>query len=141
MIKLEAIIINMLQENTAYKVGNDVLFLPDFYTTLNDVFIRKVFTSTEKEYANKFKTPKLRFASTFSAKEAVYKAVKQLLPDATVAFNKIEITRNRPAGKPTCILHNPALNNLDISLSISHDRDYVWAIALVNFKNNAQQLP
>lgn len=138
MIKSEAIINNILQENTAYKVGNDVLFLPAFYATLNDVFIRKVFTSTEKEYANQFTTPKLRFASTFSAKEAIYKAVKQLLPDATVAFNKIEIKRNRPAGKPTCTLHNPTLNNLDVSLSISHDGDYVWAIALVNFKKETK---
>lgn len=132
MNELETVLKEIIQENMGYKVGNDVLFLPDFYAMLSDIFIKKVFTPKEREYANQFTTPELRFASTFSAKESVYKAVKQLLPEVTVAFNKIEIQRKRPAGKPTCSLHHPELSHLDVSISISHDGDYVWTIALIH---------
>lgn len=125
---LEAIVKN----NVTHTIGNDVLFLPDFYEMLNDLFINKVFTTLEKEYACRFATPSLRFASTFSAKESVYKAVKQWYPEESLPFNKIEILRNRPAGAPRCILHHSVLSKLDVSMSISHDGDYVWTVALVS---------
>ncbi len=131
MDKPEVILKEMLGKDQGYKIGNDVLFLPDFYTMLNDIFINKVFTDVEKEYANRFATPALRYASTFSVKESIYKAVKQKYPEETLAFNTIEITRNRAAGKPSCTILNPKLNHLELSISISHDGDYVWTMALL----------
>lgn len=122
----------MIENDENYAIGNDVLFLPDFYAMLNNLFIEKVFTSCEKEYANQFATPALRFASTFCAKEAIYKAVKQCYPNETLTFKTIEIQRVRPAGKPICTLHSRVLNPLKITISISHDGDYVWALALVS---------
>ncbi|MGP1993325.1 holo-ACP synthase [Zobellia laminariae] len=118
-------------ESPDYKIGNDLVFLPDFYAMLNDAFINRVYTQVEKEYANQFDTPSLRFASTFSVKEAIYKVVKQVFPNETLAFNKIEITRNRAAGKPSCRILYPHLQHLEISISITHDGDYVWAMALL----------
>lgn len=122
----------MFGNDLRYMIGNDIVFLPDFCAMLNTVFIEKVFTAAEKEYAYQFATPSLRFASTFSVKEAVYKAVKQWYPKKTLAFDKIEILRDRPAGKPRCTLHYPALAHLNLSISITHDGDYVWAMALVS---------
>ncbi len=121
----------MFEESPDYKIGNDLVFLPDFNTMLNEAFINRVYTDVEKEYANQFTTPSLRFASTFSVKESIYKAVKQVYPTETLAFNKIEITRDRAAGKPSCRILYPHLQHLDLSISITHDGDYVWTVALL----------
>ena len=127
----EKLLTKILGKDSKYKIGNDILFLPDFYTMINDIFINKVFTNAEKEYANKFASPNLRYASTFSAKESIFKAVKQLYPKETLAFNKIEITRKKPAGKPSCNILQPKLSHLEFSISITHDGDYVWTMALL----------
>lgn len=131
MINTEEQIKEMLYDASQFAIGNDVLVLVDFYKMLNPLFINKVYTEAEKNYAYQFKTPSLRFASTFSAKEAVFKAVKQLFPHKTIPFNTIEITRNKPAGKPSCQLLISSLSHLKIAVTISHDGAYVWAIALI----------
>lgn len=118
-----------------YKVGNDVLYLPNFYNSLNDLFINKVFTEKEKEYADQFSTPELRYASTFSAKESVYKAIKQCYPEEKIGFKCIEILREKPGGMPMVIVHHSKFGGLDVSISISHDGDYVWAVAAVKYLN------
>jgi holo-[acyl-carrier protein] synthase len=74
----------------------------------------------------------LRYASTWAAKEAVYKAVKQLSV-AVLGWNKIEIVRQKVAGKPDVILHQYP-DQYKISLTITHDGDYVWALVLAENK-------
>lgn len=111
-------------------VGNDIVFLPDFESSFNDLFKNRVYTQNEINYCNQFDKSILRYASTWAAKEAVYKAIKQLNPNA-LAFKNIEITRNKIAGKPNVNLLNYK-NQPVISLSISHDGDYVWAVAVLN---------
>lgn len=112
-----------------FSVGNDLVFLSDFEHSFNDLFKNKVYTQREIEYCEQFAEPMLRYASTWAAKEAVYKAIKQIHTEA-LAFNKIEILRDKPAGIPTVNLPEN-LSHLSISLSISHDGDYVWAIAII----------
>lgn len=124
-------LLEKLQAPEGYTIGNDLVYLPDFVKTLNEAFIHRVYTETEIAYAEQFATPHLRYASSFAAKEAVFKALKQYDSHLTLAFNKIEIRREKPAGQPSCLLHYPTIDNFPISLSISHDGDYVWAIALV----------
>ena len=111
-------------------IGNDVLYLPDFYPMLNALFVSKAFTERERAYAEQFTTPALRYASTFSAKESVYKAIKQWFPTTPLGWKKIEVLRDRPAGPPYCHLHHPVGQSLRLSLSISHDGEYVWTVAL-----------
>jgi len=124
--------INQIQLTSKYAVGNDIVFVPLFQQSLTDGFKSKVYTASEKAYCNKFadEGSLLRYASTWAAKEAVYKAIKQLF-DEPLPFNKIEIIRNKPGGRPGVILHKDGLMYLDISLTISHDGDYAWAIALI----------
>ncbi len=112
-----------------FAVGNDIVFLPDFNASFNELFQRKVYTPDEIEYCERFDQPLLRYASTWAAKEAVYKAVKQLYPQA-LAFKNIEIIRSRIAGIPRVSLPGD-LADLEISLSITHDGDYACAIAIV----------
>lgn len=110
-------------------IGNDLVFVPNFILSFTDQFKQKVYTSAETAYCEQFADAMLRYASTWAAKEAVYKAVKQL-NDAALGWNKIEIVRKKNVGQPMATIHSYP-NNYKISLTISHDGDYVWAIALV----------
>jgi len=115
-----------------FAVGNDTVFLPDFIASFNLLFQNKVYTTDEVAYCELFDQPLLRFASTWAAKEAVYKAVKQLIPKR-LGFRNIKIIRSKIAGIPTVTLPTD-FADLEISLSITHDGDYVWAIAIARKK-------
>ncbi|MDN3588944.1 holo-ACP synthase [Pedobacter aquatilis] len=119
-----------IETSTQFYVGNDIVFLPDFEKTFSELFKKKVYTENEISYCNQFDNSFLRYASTWAAKEAVYKAVKQNSTEP-LPFNTIEISRNKVAGKPIAHLLK-WLNQPNISLSISHDGDYVWAIAIIS---------
>ena len=116
-------------DNKNYAVGNDIVFLPHFKQSLTPEFKNKDYTPNELVYCDQFADSMLRYASTWAAKEAVYKALKQL-SDATLGWNKIEITREKIAGKPGVILHQYP-HQFQISITIAHDNDYVWAIAII----------
>lgn len=111
-------------------IGNDLVYVPDFKHSLSEAFKAKVYTANEIGYCDSFADSTLRYASTWAAKEAIYKAVKQLNP-APVGWKQIEIIRQKAAGKPKALLHF-ALQKYMVSLTITHDGDYVWAAALVS---------
>lgn len=113
-----------------FAIGNDVVFMPNFQTSCTPDFQAKVYTQNELDYCQLFNQPMLRYASTWAAKEAVYKALKQL-GAAVAGWQNIEILRNKIAGQPSVVLYKSP-NQFNISLSISHDGDYVWATALIN---------
>ena len=113
-----------------FAVGNDLVFIPNFKASFNELFKKKVYTPGEIAYCEQFDNPMLRYASTWAAKEAAYKAIKQI-EQSTLGWKKIEIIREKPAGLPRVIIHKKA-SAFKISLTISHDGDYVWAIALVD---------
>ncbi|MEO8886987.1 MAG: holo-ACP synthase [Mucilaginibacter sp.] len=113
-----------------FAVGNDLVCLSDFKFSLTDVFKNKVYTPAEIAYCNSFTDSLQRYASTWAAKEAVYKAVKQIDP-SPLAWKKIEVLRAKGGGIPTVLLP-PQFNNYQISLTLSHDGDYAWALALIN---------
>jgi len=113
-----------------FTIGNDLVYLPDFSASFNDLFKKKVYTATEIAYCDAFENSVLRYASTWAAKEAVYKAIKQRDP-STLGWKKIEIIRKKNAGQPQVIIHHSEAS-YKISLTMSHDGDYVWAIALID---------
>jgi len=125
--------VNELGLGQQFAIGNDLIFLPDFETSLTDLFKKKVYTDNEIAYCTSFDNSLLRYASTWAAKEAVYKALKQL-STGPLNWKKIEILREKAAGKPIVILH-PDENKYQISLTISHDGDYVWALAFIQTTN------
>ncbi len=112
-----------------FAVGNDLVYLPDFKLSLNELFKKKIFTLAETAYCDKFDDADLHYASTWAAKEAVYKAVKQL-EKSPLPFKKIEILREKAGGRPYVVLHKFG-GRFKISLTISHDGEYIWAIALI----------
>ncbi len=115
-----------------FAVGNDLVFLPGFKESFHELFKNKVYTAAEIAYCDQFEGSILRYASTWAAKEAVYKAIKQV-DKSTLGWKKIEIIRDKPAGAPYVIIHKQSFN-FKISLTISHDGDYVWAIAFIDTK-------
>lgn len=124
---LEELILNGIPRHE-FAIGNDLVYLPDFELSFNDLFQKKVFTQTEIDYCNAFERPILRYASTWAAKEATYKSIKQISTSA-ISFKKIEIIRLKVAGMPRVVLPHE-LSYLKTSLSITHDGDYTWAIAI-----------
>jgi holo-[acyl-carrier protein] synthase len=112
-----------------FAVGNDLVFVPGFEPSLTPGFKNKVYTEQETVYCEQFADSLLRYASTWAAKEAVYKAVKQL-DKTTAGWKKIEIVREKIGGRPHVILHQSQLGSISVSLSITHDGDYAWAVAI-----------
>lgn len=110
-------------------IGNDIVFLPEFKKSCTSQFIKRVYTKNEIAYCDQFSGPMLRYASTWAAKEAVYKVLKQINPDISISWRSIEINREKPSGKPSAAIKNQS-NTFNIYLTLSHDGDYVWAIAL-----------
>jgi phosphopantetheine--protein transferase-like protein len=124
--------VNLITAQRTFAVGNDLVHIENFKLSLSDLFKKKVYTPAEISYCESFSDSLQRYASTWAAKEAVYKAIKQL-DTRSLGWKKIEISRAKKAGIPTVVL--PAhLKNYELSLSISHDAEYAWALALINAK-------
>ncbi|MEO6149641.1 MAG: holo-ACP synthase [Mucilaginibacter sp.] len=113
-----------------YAVGNDLVFVPGFRHSLTAEFKNKVYTPEETAYCDRFDNALLHYASTWAAKEAVYKAVKQL-GTTPLAWKKIEITREKIGGRPHVNIHQHP-GKFNVSLSISHDGDYAWAAVIID---------
>lgn len=110
-------------------IGNDLVHLPDFVHSLTPQFIRHSFTEPEIAYCEQFSDKTLRYASTWAAKEAVYKAIKQVDENIKIWWKGIEIHRDKPQGKPSVCVRK-LTTPLEFNLTISHDGAYVWALAM-----------
>jgi holo-[acyl-carrier protein] synthase len=110
-------------------VGNDLIHLPTFDLSFTPYFIKRGYTQNEIAYCEKFADSRLRYASTWAAKEAVYKVIKQVDENIKIWWRDIEILRAKPQGKPTVNVKKIKYP-LDIRLTISHDGKYVWALAV-----------
>ncbi|WEK20735.1 MAG: holo-ACP synthase [Candidatus Pedobacter colombiensis] len=121
--------IETLTAAKTFAVGNDLVFIPDFKQSLTPLFKSKAYTPNEIAYCDLFDNSLLRYASTWAAKEAVYKAVKQL-DQSPLSWKKIEILREKIGGRPDVIFHHKPANPFQVSLTLSHDGDYAWAIAI-----------
>lgn len=122
-----------LTTSNNFAVGNDLVFIPNFKASFSDLFKRKVYTPHEITYCEQFDNTMQRYASTWAAKEAVYKAIKQI-DQLTLGWKKIEIIHDKPAGQPQVLIHKKSLA-FKISLTISHDGDYVWALAIIEINS------
>jgi holo-[acyl-carrier protein] synthase len=122
--------VNQITAQRTFAVGNDLVHIENFKLSLSDLFKKKVYTPSEIAYCESFTDSLQRYASTWAAKEAVYKAIKQLDP-SPLGWKKIEISRAKKAGMPMVVLPDH-LKKYELSLTISHDAEYTWALALIN---------
>ena len=102
-----------------------------------DAFLRRVFTSAEREYCERFKNKFERYAGRFAAKEAAMKALGTGWRSG-VRWQDLEIVRER-SGRPTMALSGEAgkiakrLGVKRIALSITHTE--TQALAQVIFED------
>ncbi len=93
-------------------------------------FLNRIYTPTELAYA-RGRAPQL--AARFASKEAVMKLLGTGIRG--VAWREIEVVRQR-SGAPAVALHGRALQRArrlglgEVSLSISHSREYAVAFAV-----------
>ncbi|CAN3501907.1 fatty acid synthase subunit alpha [Diutina catenulata] len=103
----------------------------------NETFIERNFTAEEVEYCSKSASPQASFTGTWSAKEAVFKALGVESKGAGAALKDIEIVR--VSGAPQVKLSGAAKSAADaagvksVNVSISHDDYQATAVALSEF--------
>jgi fatty acid synthase subunit alpha len=118
-------------------VGVDVELLSSLNLD-NTTFIERNFTKNEIEYCSANADPKASFTGTWSAKEAVFKALGVKSQGAGAPLIDIEIIR-KASGAPLVSLNGSAAKAAAsagvkaISVSISHDDFQATAVALSEF--------
>jgi fatty acid synthase subunit alpha len=104
----------------------------------NDTFVERNFTAAEIEYCSKASSPQASFTGTWSAKEAVFKALGVASKGAGASLKDIEITRDTN-GAPQVVLNGSAQTAATaagvkkVNVSISHDDFQATAVALSEF--------
>ena len=95
-------------------------------------FCERVFTEKEIEYCESKKLQKYQhYAARFAAKEAVLKAISQLLKSKfNIEWKDIEIL-NDENGRPYVNLLKEDIKITDIDISISHCKTYAIASVVV----------
>ena len=99
-------------------------------------FLEKVYTKNEIEYcSNSGKMTYQHYAARFAAKEAIFKAISELIPkNEDDILNKIEIT-NEQDGKPYANIDRLNIDNIEsMDLGLSHIKNYAIASFVILFK-------
>ncbi len=121
-------------------VGIDTVFIPRMKKAVeSEAFVNRVFTPSERAYADGKADPVNTFAGMFCAKEAVSKALKYGFGNGLMPID-IEIG-HEPDGSPTVIAHGAAeklLDRLFCDVSITHDGDYAIAIAILRKRSESE---
>lgn len=95
--------------------------------TLGDSFKNKIYTEKEIEYCESKKNAKYQhYAARFAAKEAIFKAVSELLADKyEISWKDAEVL-NDINGKPRVTIFNQKLKEKieNIDISMSHCKEY-----------------
>ena len=111
----------------------EVYRIQDSIEKLGDKFLNKIFTTLEIEYCNSKKQMKYQhFAARFAAKEAIFKAISNLLEDKyEISWTDVEILNNE-MGKPVVHFVNKNYPNIQqIDISISHLKEYAVANCVI----------
>lgn len=102
--------------------------------TLGENFKSKIYTEKEIEYCESKKNAKYQhYAARFAAKEAVFKAISELLADKyEISWKDAEVL-NDTNGKPRITIFNSKLNEKieNIDISISHCKEYAVANVVI----------
>lgn len=114
------------------KCGIDIIEVErvkDCIETLGESFLNKIFTKSEIEYCNSKNNMRYQhFAARFAAKEAIFKAISDLLKDKyEISWQNVEVLVDKN-GRPKVYFIDvefPEIQSIDISLS--HLKEYAVA--------------
>lgn len=102
--------------------------------TLGENFKNKIYTEKEIEYCESKKNAKYQhYAARFAAKEAIFKAVSELLADKyEISWKDAEVL-NDTNGKPRITIFNSKLKEKieNIDISISHCKEYAISNVII----------
>ncbi len=117
------------------RTGVDIIEIERVKDSIEDTngkFCERVFTEKEIEYCESKKAQKYQhYAARFAAKEAVLKAISQLLESKfDIEWKEIEIL-NDENGRPYVNLIKEEINIEDVDISISHCKTYAVASVVV----------
>ncbi len=121
------------------KTGVDIIEVDRIQKAIEnqgESFLNRVYTKNEIAHCNN--TGKMiyqHYAARFAAKEAIYKAISDIIsPNENNILNKIEIT-NTKSGKPIANLEALHIENIEsMDLSLSHIKNYAIASFSIIFK-------
>ncbi len=99
----------------------------------NPRFLQRIFTDAEVEYCSGKKNSIQHFAVRFAAKEAVWKALSEVIRKSDRPLGHRDIgVRNDASGRPQVVLPASLRRyQSKITLSLSHSRSHVVAVAMV----------
>lgn len=99
---------------------------------LGDKFLKEVYTQKEIEYCESKNITKFEhFAARFAGKEAVFKAVSNMLSNKyELTWTDIEILNDKE-GRPFVKLNKEKIKNVKIDISLSHLKEYALANCIV----------
>jgi len=117
------------------KCGIDIIEVSRIEKSINanQQFINRVFTEKEIQYCeSKNKMKYQHYAARFAAKEAIFKAISELLENKyKIDWKNIEI-ENDEEGRPKANIIGVALaSKIDIDVSLSHLKEYAIANCVV----------
>ncbi|MEZ5692156.1 MAG: holo-ACP synthase [Rickettsiales bacterium] len=131
-------------------IGNDltdIRRIEKLLENFGDKFENKIFTKTERDYANKKTTiinKAATYAKRFAAKEAFLKAIGSGMRDG-LSWHDMEITNDKN-GKPELSITGNTLKKLEymttknttinIFLSLSDEYPYAQAFVIIDSVNN-----
>lgn len=117
-----------------FSLGVDIEEVARFKSLLrNKRFLKRVFSRQEIQYCFSKKNKAQHLAVRFAAKEAVWKAMSDIIVHLKkgVAHHEIRV-KNTSSGKPEVSLPPPLSRwGKKIQISLSHTRSYAMAVALV----------
>ena len=105
--------------------------------SLGENFKNKIYTEKEIEYCESKKNAKFQhYAGRFAAKEAIFKAISELLDDKfEISWKDAEVL-NDDQGKPRVIFASKKIQEKieNIDISISHCKEYAIANVIIIYK-------
>lgn len=96
-----------------------------------ELFLNKIYTPSEIEYCESRKKAKYQhYAARFAAKEAIFKAISEILENKyDITWKDIEILNDKK-GKPKVKIFSKK-DDLKCDISISHCKEYAVATAII----------
>ena len=114
-----------------YSIGTDIintLRIKKLLSENGNNFLNKIFTKQEIIYCNSNSEPYIHLSGKYAAKEAVKKALLSRNIVESISLKDIQILNN--SDKSPYVKVN-SVDDLNYNISISHDKDYAIAFALI----------
>ena len=116
----------------ASAIGNDLVHIPSFSAAFSDRFKARVYSTEEIGQIEQYRAdPRVRYATTWAAKEAVFKALRQLCGQPLGLCWK-DIVIFRDGAIPKVMIGKEKFHRFTFSLSLSHDGDYAAAVVIAS---------